>query len=136
MPLLFLSSSLRGRVEANWNAVAYPSIFALALLTNYKRIWIKATLWIWAFAILILMSQMQFKWLPIEERRLKTSEFYAFDDFLTYPEKYKPFYASSYQMASMLYYKTKVPVYKLKGTHRTDHFDFLNESRPAANSFY
>ncbi len=129
-PLLFLYSSTKGRVEPNWTAIALPSIFALSLLNDYKRAWIKATLWIWGVAIVVVLSEVQFNWLPVEPNKLKTYEYTAFDEFLTYPEKYKPFYASSYQMASMIYYKTKTPVYKLQGTHRKDQFDFLPQSKP------
>lgn len=134
VPLLFLYSSTKGRVEPNWTGIALPSIFALALLTNYNRKWIKATLWIWGLAVIIALTEVHFKWMPIADNRLKTYEYNAFDDFLTYPEKYKPFYASSYQMASMLYYKTKTPVYKLSGTHRIDQFDYIPKSKPSPDT--
>ncbi len=136
VPLVFLISSFRGRVEPNWTAVAFPAIFALALLTYHRRFWIHLTLWIWGIAAVIAFTEVHFKWLPIDERRLKTYEYNAFDEYLDFPSKYQPFYASSYQMASMLYYKTKIPVYKLNGTHRVDQFDYMPESKPSVDNFY
>lgn len=136
LPLFFLLSSFKGRVEPNWTSTSLPALFLLAIEVHKAKKWLYITLVIWGVSIMLILSQIQYGWLPIDNSKLKTHEFVAYDRFLTYPFRYQPLYAGSYQMASTLYFKTKIPVFKLKGTHRRDHFDYMPEAMPKENTFY
>lgn len=132
----FLFASFKGRVEPNWTAIALPAVFALACTTGTRKAWLKRTLWVWGVFIAVFLTHLQWHWLPLEDRRLKTGEYTAFDPFLQYVGRYQPLYVNSYQMASALHYKTGVPIVKLRGIHRFDNYDLLPESHPTAPLFY
>ena len=134
--VFFFISSFRGRVEPNWTSIALPSLFLLAVLKSSGHRLIKGTLAIWGMGLILLVSQLMWTWLPIDNSTLKVAEFDSYDIFIPYSRRYRPMYASSYQMASSLYYKTKTPTFKLNGVSRRDHFDFMPESRPHGDEFY
>lgn len=137
LPLLFFFyTSFKARVEANWPIIAYPAILALGFLNDSSRRWVRATMCVWAIAILLIFTQLIFPWIPIDERKLKTSEMTKFDALVAVADEYQPLFASSYQMASTLSYKRKDIVFKLVGMNRRDFFDFHPMSRPRTEVFY
>ena len=134
--LLFFISSFRGRVEANWTAVAFPTLLTMAIVNTKKPTWIKATVAIWIGFYVLVLSHVVFRWIPLKEpHRLKTNEFVVFDSLLSWASEKQPFFASSYQMASQLTYKLGKPVYKLNGMTRRDFFDYLEQSHPSTEEF-
>ncbi len=136
-PLVFFAlSSLKGRVEANWPLVAYPSVFALACARYTSFIWIKRTLGLWFVAGLIAVSEVIVPWIPVEPEKLKTYEFVVYDHLVPIAQEYTPFFASSFQMAATLSYEMKRPVYKLNGINRRDYYDYKLESFPTGDRFY
>ncbi len=136
LPLLFfLVTSFRASVEANWPIVAYPSVFALAVMETHGVRWIRRTVAVWATAVVIVLSVVIYPWVPISPDRLKTNELYEFDELATALAGQRDVFANSYPMASQLTYKTGQPIYKLKGVGRVDFFDFVAGSQPRSRSF-
>lgn len=134
--IFFLISSLRGRVEANWPLVAYPSMLALAAVRYKDSRWLKRTGWLWLGAALVVVSQVLWPWIPMNPEKLKTNEFVVYDHLIPTAEEYQPFFASSFQMAATLTYKMKTPIYKLNGVNRQDYYDYKKEARPDGEYFY
>lgn len=135
--VFFLFSSLKGRVEPNWTAVAFPSLFYLAASAGEKWTkWLRINAAIWIFAFCLLISHLAFRWLPLDDKTLKLDEYYAFDEYLHFFRDYESVYASSYQMAATVSFKLRKPIYKLRGIHRRDHYDMLPQSLPKSDEFY
>jgi 4-amino-4-deoxy-L-arabinose transferase-like glycosyltransferase len=143
LPLgFFFYTSFRARVEANWPIMAHPAVLSLAVLNAKDLKGLKVTVAIWATALVVVLSQVVHPWIPIDPRRLKTSEFTRFDAFLpmvhrcqtteTCPE----IFFDSYQMAGAISYKTRHQYYKLRGMNRRDHYDFLPQSIPNGDTFW
>ncbi len=133
--LFFLWSSTRAPVEANWPTMAYPAIIALAVINARKATFLRITLAIWLFAIPVAGSEIVFDWLPVPGKQ-KLHEHARFDALIDVVSKREPVYAGSHQMASILSYKLRRNIYKLKGVRRIDFFDFLEESSPKSDLFY
>ena len=95
------------------------------------------TIGIWAAAWLAILAQIVHPWIPVDERKLKTYELKKFDEFLPIVKQYPgAVWASTYQMASVLSYRSQIPVYKLAGSSRVDFFDFRSEAVPKIEHFY
>lgn len=134
--IFFLFTSLKGHVEANWPIIAYPAVFALAVnnLQNIK--WIRITTFFWSFIVFLISIQSLNRWDFLNIELPKAKEFHEFQPLLPFVEQYQPIFVHSYQMASKLSYDLKRPIYKLKGSHRTDFFDFIAESNPVTDHFF
>ena len=130
----FLLSSFKALVEVNWPVVAYPAFFALATLgaNSKKPLWIANIFWICLFGL--FASHAIKPWIPSAPDKL--SEFTQFEPLLKKSEQYKPIYASTYQMASWLWFATKQPHYKLNAMSRYDLFDTFPESKPSSYPIY
>lgn len=132
--LFFFLTSFRGIVEMNWPSIAYPSLFVLTVLAMPNRfwIWIHAAIWSLAIAFCIFVYQKKDStWAPVKLR-----EGYQYEEFRNLPLQYSPLYASSYQMASQLWYLSQTPVYKLRDMSRFDFYDMKTESLPQVAPFY
>ncbi|MBX2988183.1 MAG: glycosyltransferase family 39 protein [Bdellovibrionaceae bacterium] len=132
-PLLFFAlTSLRASTEINWPAMAYPGVFALAAfaLGTWGR---RLSLAFWVVLQLAIFAALGFP----EKFHLheKILEPYRFLSLRELPKQEPPLFASSYQMASSLWYLSKVPVYKLAGMNRFDMYDLWGESTPSGQSF-
>lgn len=132
--LFFFLSSFRALVEMNWPIVAYPAFFAVAVLgaRNSRPFWIANIFWVSIF--LILFSHTLKPWVPFAPEKL--SELNQFEELAKNRSKYEPLYASTYQMASWVWYKTKVPFFKLHGMSRLDLFDTYEEGTPQKFPIY
>ncbi|MGE0632759.1 MAG: ArnT family glycosyltransferase [Pseudobdellovibrionaceae bacterium] len=130
--LFFFFTSFRGIVEMNWPVLGYPSLFVLAALAipNLKWASIKMATW----AILIVTTCILFfngsAHLPG-----KILESKKYQGLAKEVGDLSPVYASSYQMASQLWYEGKRPIYKLNGMSRFDFYDMRPESIPQSH-FY
>ena len=134
--LFFVFTSFRGRVEANWPAVAYPAIYALMILAVKDWKWVKFTAITWAIAAALAISEIQFSWLPTTLTKIKVSEFRVYDTLVPVARSYTPFFASSYQMAAVLSYKLRTPIYKLKDMGRRSYYEYVENSLPLGPSFF
>lgn len=129
--LFFVWSSFSARPEGNWPILGYAPLLTLACLRARSLKILNFTATIWILAFLVAITETYFSWLPIKDKsNLKTSEFHRFDEFLPYLDMDVPVYASSFQMAATLHFKTRKPVYKLKTLSRRDHYDYLSGSNP------
>lgn len=142
VPLLFFFlTSFRGHVEVNWPIIAYPFIYALAVLGLEKKFsmitkrffgwfWIPVAVWMGIILALLLNSFLHF--LP----KSKLSEPFYFRPLISVFDRYDHLYASTYQMASYLWFYRQEPVYKLESMSRFDFYDTLPEARPEKFPFY
>lgn len=135
VPLIFfLMSSFRGVVEMNWPIVAYPSFYALSILSIKRFKPIIITIISWTIVYTLIIIQIIYPWYPNAPEKL--SEFSYYKPILAMTKKYEPLYAENYQMASYLWYQTKEPIYKLFEMSRPDFYDNLEKSRPNTSIFY
>lgn len=134
--IFFFISAFKGRPEANWPSISYPTLLALALTASQSLTWAKRTLAVWSALFILVCTEIIHPWIPVEPGRLKTFELVEYDPLVKVAESYTPFYASSFQMASMLTYRLKTPVYKLRGIGRRDFYDYLEGSMPKGDSFF
>ena len=142
VPLLFFFlTSFRGHVEVNWPIIAYPFIYALAVLGLEKKFtyiskrfagWFWSPVIVWMGIILALLLNSFFHFLP----KSKLSEPFYFRPLISVFDRYEHLYASTYQMASYLWFYRQAPVYKLESMSRFDFYDTLPEARPEKLPFY
>lgn len=132
--LFFLLTSFRALVEANWPVIAYPALLTLALFHPRIKKWSKYYILFWGALVCVILSSI---WIP-KTRNIneKVSEPYEFRELSHLVTEYSPLYGSTYQMASSLWYFSKIPTFKLKETSRFDFFDTLPEAMPTGNKFY
>jgi 4-amino-4-deoxy-L-arabinose transferase-like glycosyltransferase len=133
--LFFLFSSFRGTVELNWPSVGFPAIFALVLFTKDSR---KAALWssgFWVIVYVFAFTSVQFL-SPGNKLAKPFQEPFRFRPLAPLQEKYQPLYASSYQIASTIWYENKKPIFKLRNMSRYDFYDTLPQSMPQEDTFY
>lgn len=139
--LFFFLTSFRGHVEVNWPIISYPFIYALAvkglegkLTFESKKFlaWFWTPVFLWIGIILMLISNSFFNYLP----KSKLNEPFYFRPLISVFDRYEHLYASTYQMASYLWFYRQKPVYKLESMSRFDFFDTLPEARPEKLPFY
>lgn len=132
--LFFFLTSFRALVEANWPVIAYPSLLTLALFHPKTSSWSKYYMAFWGVAVAVVVSSI---WVPqFRSLNEKISEPYEMQSFVPLVSEYQPLYGASYQISASLWYFSKIPTYKLKGTSRFDFFDTLPESAPEGPKFY
>lgn len=132
--IFFFLTSFKALVEANWPVIAYPAIFALAVFHPRILSWSRWYIGVWATLYLVVISVL---FVPsLRSINSKISEPFHLQEISSLAQEYKPLYASTYQMASSLWYFSKTPVYKLSGMSRYDFFDTLNEGVPQGTNFY
>lgn len=132
--VFFFFTSFRALVEANWPIIAYPTFLMLAIQHPRMRSWQRLYVGFYGAIVVLVLATL---WVP-QLRKLsdKVSEPYEFQTLAQETKEFQPLYASSYQMASSLWYFSKVPVYKLKDISRFDFFDTLPEAIPQQSPFY
>nr|BFD64708.1 glycosyltransferase family 39 protein [Bdellovibrio sp. HM001]BFD68914.1 glycosyltransferase family 39 protein [Bdellovibrio sp. HAGR004] len=132
--IFFFLTSFRALVEANWPIIAYPAVLAAALFHPKIQKWTRAYMVFWGLIVVLVVSTL----FTPSLRKLsdKVEEPYVFQELSSLARDYSPLYASSYQMASSLWYFSKIPVFKLKDISRFDFFDTLPEAQPQGKVFY
>lgn len=132
--LFFLFTSFRASTEANWPIIGYPAVLGCALFYSQIEKWLKYYLLFWGGLTAFVLSSM---FVPTFRNVYeKLDEPYQFEQMSSLVHEYQPLYADSYQMASSLWYFSKVPTYKLKEMSRIDFFDTFPESTPKGDKFY
>ncbi|MGZ3770307.1 MAG: ArnT family glycosyltransferase [Bdellovibrio sp.] len=132
--LFFFATSFKALVEANWPIIGYPAILAMALFHPKIKSWLKIYVMFWGTVFALVIATVFFP--SIRKINEKIEEPYVFQNLSPLAHEYAPLYAGTYQMASSLWYFSKTPVYKLKGSSRFDFFDTLPASIPSTNQFY
>lgn len=129
----FFSSSLKSVVEANWPISSHLHATSHFATTATKRLFSYALVyWLGIYILLAVFFS-----LPQSEhvrRNLVNSSQIA--DLLPVVEQYQPLFGPSYQMSSLLTWKTQKLVPKLNELSRHDFYDSLPESTPSTPVFY
>lgn len=140
LPLaFFFYTSFRAHVEANWPSMGHPALLALAFLNasdstaSFK--WLRAQAVIWIVAIILVFSQVIHPWIPLDPKKLKTSELTKYDILVPVARERQDLYFGAYQMAASVSYALKRQLYKLDGMNRRDFYDFTPQSHPTGDSF-
>jgi 4-amino-4-deoxy-L-arabinose transferase-like glycosyltransferase len=128
----FFLTSFRASTELNWPAMAFPLIFALSVFRLPRRFF-QATVFFWGLVHLALLAALAFP--GSFHLHGKISEAFRYRVLGELVNESTPLYASSYQLASSLWYVSKTPVYKLSGMSRMDMYDFWPESIPSEKKF-
>lgn len=126
----FLMTSFRGHVELNWPIIALPSLFAIAAMQSHKTTSIKIHNVLWGLVIGLFLLNHWFHFSNKIPDRLAEENYYR--PLQTWVNKQQPTYVSTYQMASILWFLNKTPVYKLPQMSRIDYFDKINNPMPLA----
>lgn len=129
----FLISSFRAPVELNWPAVFYPALFALSI-AGFKNHDIKQNLFYWVFIYTLLIVGATTGINPALQEKI--NEPFRAKSWAHLPFQYETLYASTYQLASLLWWNAGKPVYKLSGSSRHDLFDEVQSSKPQVKTFY
>lgn len=132
--LFFFLTSFRALVEANWPIIAYPAVLTMALSHPRIKNWYKYYVAFWGVVFTLVIGTT---FIPsLRKLNEKIAEPYVFQELSLLAKEYQPLYASTYQMASSIWYFSKVPTLKLNGISRFDFFDTLPDSMPAGSHFY
>ena len=132
-PLIFFFwSSFRAPTELNWPIMSYPALLLLASLAANRKQWLSAVAFWGLLQASIPVMLFYPQHFPLHE---KVSELWRFRNIRQLPSQYSPLYASSYQMSSLLWYASKIPVAKVKGMNRIDMYDFWSFSEPDGSFF-
>lgn len=132
--LFFFVTSFKGFVEANWPIVGFPAILALAANHEKMQSWLKYYIGLWGSMVAVVLFALYFPPLrEVSEHLVNTFEYRQLNEEV---KSYRPIYAQTHLWASMMWYFSKEPVYKLKYMNRPDFFDFIDESKPTGDHFY
>lgn len=131
----FCFSSFRGVVEANWPIAGYSSLNALIAkkLDGFSKL-AKLQLGFWTAIIAIAASQLVYPWAFLLPEGISETKF--FRELAPLNTHYRPLYASTYQMASIMSFEQKTLIPKLNDMSRYDYYDELSESLPIASVFF
>lgn len=130
--LFFTATSLRAPVELNWPMMGLPALLAAASWAGARSLrWGRhyyAALSLFLLLALTLPASVN----PLE----KAHEASRYEVLTPLVKENRPLFASSYQMASVLWFVSGEPVYKLRGSRRFDMFDLWPESVPTTNFYF
>ncbi len=129
----FFYSSFKSVVEGNWPITSHLHSLSHFVANGSKKLFRRAVIYWCAFYVLIfgfLISSAS------EKVRKNMSNSAQLEDIYPLIDIYKPLYGPSYQVASLMTWKTQQLVPKLRELSRHDFFDSLPESLPTALTFY
>lgn len=132
--ITFFFTSFRGAVQANWPIISYAP--ALILVVASHRSWrhLQGVITLWVVLNLALLTAWVF---PVSDRLPdKLREVHELRALIPDVSSYEPVYAGSYQIASILWYYSQKPIFKIRDMSRHDFFDSLPQSVPVSPSFY
>lgn len=120
----FLYSSTQGFVEANWGLIVLP-IPLVAFVAHASDKLINYYIRYFAFIFVIAIAVISFsKNDNIKDQwRNQISDSYQIKKISKELEKYTPLYAGTYQTASLVWFHTQRPTYKLYQSSRYDMYD-------------
>ncbi len=131
--LFFLVSSFRGPVELNWPSIFFPCLFVLSIQAVSKKVILSNSLyWISIYTLIAVIIQTDM--FPALNQKIDEPSQVKLLSKLPY--EFSPLYASTYQLASLLWWNSQKPVYKLKDSGRFDFFDELEAGLPSTSIFY
>jgi 4-amino-4-deoxy-L-arabinose transferase-like glycosyltransferase len=137
--LFFLYSSLKGKVEANWVIMAFPTIYCLAIgqMTPQRQKWAQSALGTWSLALFIVLVGLWY-----QPNWLKKTRLYEVDRYEQALQVIKdkdlpaPDYTYNYQSASFFSFKENRLICKLPSYGRPDHFDYIKSCGEPQSRFF
>jgi 4-amino-4-deoxy-L-arabinose transferase-like glycosyltransferase len=137
-PLLFFAlTSFKGRVEANWTMVAYPSVLALAVLYRPDFRGLRVTFNSFAVAsAAVVVAVAAFPFLPAAGPTVKLRELYQYRELADRTRELDNVFANSYQMAAQVSFLNQKQTYKMSGVGRVDFYDFVPPSVPTGDRYH
>ena len=133
----FFTSSFKSVVEGNWpltshlHSVTHFCSVANRRLFRYSILyWLAFYVTIGLFFILPVTRQISE---AVKKNLVNISQL---TELLAITEKFQPLYGPSYQVSSLLSWKTQKLIPKLHGLSRHDFYDTLPEATPIAKIFY
>lgn len=140
--LFFFYSSFKASGEANWPIIAYPSALLLAsyFWIQFSQVHkLSAKSWLKGYAsfsmLIYFILFVAFAVPAVRKSIPKISEFDETKEWSLRTQQLRPLFVQNFQLASLMTYHLKEPIYKLKGQDRFDFFDTLPESEAKAD-FY
>lgn len=135
--LFFLVSSFKGQTEMNWPLMSFPHLLFLffsqeksksseRLAIGFLYFWLSVEV---LFVFCSLNPQYNFLHGKLNEPKRFVSSSEVF-------QGKRPLFTSTYQSASLIWFHSKVPTFKLRGQSRYDFFDTLVGSTPLTTEFY
>lgn len=129
----FFASSFKSVVEGNWPLTSQFHTTLNGVLNSSKKL-LTFAFSFWAFfyilAAAFFMSEVSSK---VRKNLTNSSQL---EEIYPLAKQYQPLYAGTYQLASLISWKTQTLVPKLNGLSRHDFYDSLPESEPTATKFY
>lgn len=129
----FFVSSFKSVVEGNWPLTSHLHSAAHFISVSSKKYFKAAAIYWIGFYILMgvffLLPQSQ----KVRKNLINSAQFTEVEPLV---DEYQPLYGPSYQVASLLTWKTGRAVPKLNELSRHDFYDSLPESTPTATQFY
>jgi len=129
----FFYSSFKSVVEGNWPLTSHLHVTSSSVQSvPHKTLNRAVYYWIGFYLLLgtfLFMEQSQ----KVRKNLINSSQL---EDIYKLTETYQPLYGPSYQVASLISWKTQKLVPKLHLLSRHDFYDSLPESKPSASTFY
>ena len=129
----FFVSSFKAIVEGNWpltshlHSISHFCSIATRRLFNFSIIY-----WLIFYCLAgVLFFSPASK--PVKKNLVNSSQL---EELVEVVRKYTPLYGPSYQISSLLSWKTQKNIPKLNGLSRLDFYDSLSDSTPTSTSFY
>lgn len=131
--IFFLFSSFKGAVELNWPSIFIPCLLVLSA-RSFKKNDLKINLAYWSvlYSLIFILGLSGLS----QGLKEKLTEPYKTQSWLSLPFEFQPLYASTYQLASLLWWRSQYPVYKLPGMSRYDFYDEIAAPPITAKVFY
>lgn len=131
--LFFLSSSFKSIVEGNWPITSHLHIIAATVPAVTQKLFRYILInWFILYGLILV-----FFLLPTSEKvRRNLINSAQLTEVESVIDQYQPLYGASYQVASLLTWKTNRFIPKLSELSRHDFFDSLPESVPTSREFY
>lgn len=117
--IFFLLTSFRSSVEMNWTILAFPSFYAVIILSDISKMWLRS-IKIFFLGFTLIVTGLMFNGIYAHG---KIFEPFFFEKNKNLVEEFKPLYGINYQIASSLSYFNKIEVPKLPRASRYDFFD-------------
>lgn len=134
VPLLFfLYSSLKNSVEPNWTVAAIPAIFVVILSADIKVWQLRAQNYFYGVLLTFVLSSILFGF--ANKIHTKLAEPLLTLQLRDFPTKYAPLYTINYQLASQIWYASKIRTLKIKSGSRYDLFETFPDNKPSGD-FY
>ncbi len=133
--VFFFLTSFKAHVELNWPIMSLLSFFAVVAMLELSKNRIKLFVFGWGLFYLVIFMQLALgSNLLLHEKIQEPFLYKKWAQEL--PQKYQPFYAINYQIASTFWFYTGKPVFKLSQASRYDFFETFQESKPTENIIY